>query len=63
MARLSTNGIELEYEQYGETTAPLAVLISGLGEQMGGVEFPRAFAGDLAEQRTRCSPSVNLAYR
>jgi pimeloyl-ACP methyl ester carboxylesterase len=50
MARLSTNGIELEYEQYGETTAPLAVLISGLGEQMGGVEFPRAFAGDLAEQ-------------
>jgi hypothetical protein len=41
VSRLSSNEIELEYEEYGETTAPPAVLISGLGEQMGGVEFPR----------------------
>jgi len=49
MARLSTNGIELEYETCGEAAAPLAILIAGLGEQMGGVEFPREFAGELAE--------------
>ena len=53
MSRLSSNGIELEYEEYGETTAPLAVLISGLGEQMGGVEFPREFCAALAQQDLR----------
>ena len=53
MSRLSSNGIELEYEEYGETTAPPAVLISGLGEQMGGVEFPREFCAALAQQNLR----------
>lgn len=53
MSRLSVNGIELEYEECGETTAPLAVLISGLGEQMGSVEFPREFAEGLARRDFR----------
>ena len=53
MPRLSSNGMELEYEECGETTAPMAVLISGLGEQMGGVEFPQEFADALAQRGFR----------
>jgi pimeloyl-ACP methyl ester carboxylesterase len=53
VSRLSSNGIKLEYEEYGETTAPLAVLISGLGEQMGGVEFPHEFCAALAQRHLR----------
>ena len=48
MPRLKSNGIELEYEQYGAPSAPLVVLIAGLGEQMGSVEFPQEFCIGLS---------------
>jgi len=53
MSRISSNGIELEYEDYGDATAPLLILVAGLGEQMGGVEFPRDFCRMLAERSFR----------
>ena len=53
MARLSSNGIELEYEEHGAADKPLVVLICGLGEQMGGVEFPRGFCVALAQCQLR----------
>ncbi len=46
--RLLSNGIELEYEGYGDSSAPLVILVAGLGEQMGAVEFPREFCISLS---------------
>jgi pimeloyl-ACP methyl ester carboxylesterase len=53
MPRLSSNTIELEYEEYGAIDAPLVILICGLGEQMGGVEFPKEFCVALADRSLR----------
>jgi pimeloyl-ACP methyl ester carboxylesterase len=53
MPRLSSNAIELEYEGYGPIDAPIVVLICGLGEQIGGVEFPREFCVALADRSLR----------
>lgn len=53
MSRLSSNGIELEFEECGEAAAPLVILVAGLGEQMGGVEFPQEFCRALAERSFR----------
>lgn len=53
MSRLSSNGIELEFEEYGEAADPLLILVAGLGEQMGGVEFPQEFCRALAERSFR----------
>lgn len=39
--RADAGGLTLEYESFGDEAAPLAVLIMGLGEQIGGVEFSR----------------------
>ena len=38
MARVATNGIELEYERFGDPDDPALLLVSGLGAQMNS--FP-----------------------
>lgn len=53
MPREQANGIELEYETYGDAAAPPVILIMGLGEQMGGTEFPTEFCAGLAERGFR----------
>jgi pimeloyl-ACP methyl ester carboxylesterase len=53
MPRVSSNAIEIEYEEYGAGHAPLVILICGLGEQMGGVEFPKEFCVTLADSSLR----------
>jgi pimeloyl-ACP methyl ester carboxylesterase len=53
MPRVPANGIEIEYESYGEPTDPAVILIAGLGEQMYGVEFPVDFCTGLAERGFR----------
>ena len=47
------NGITLEYESFGDPAAPAVVLIMGLGEQIGGMEFPADFCTGLADQGFR----------
>ena len=53
MPKLATNGVDLEYESYGDVTDPAVILIAGLGEQMGGVEFPEEFAIGLSRYALR----------
>jgi pimeloyl-ACP methyl ester carboxylesterase len=43
MARVATNGIELEYERFGDPDDPALLLVSGLGAQMN------SFPADLCE--------------
>jgi pimeloyl-ACP methyl ester carboxylesterase len=53
MPRIKTNGIEIEYEEFGASQDPLIILIAGFGEQMGGVEFPSDFCQDLSSKGLR----------
>ena len=46
-------GLTLEYESFGDETPPPVVLIMGLGEQIGGVEFPAEFCEGLAARGFR----------
>ena len=48
-----TAGVTLEYEEFGDSAAPLVVLIMGLGEQIGGMEFPADFCTRLAARGFR----------
>jgi pimeloyl-ACP methyl ester carboxylesterase len=51
MARAKANGIELEYESFGDPGAPTLLLINGLGSQMN--RWPPAFCQLLVEQGLR----------
>ncbi len=53
MPRVKANGIEIEYEEFGARQEPLIILIAGLGEQMGSVEFPSDFCQDLSRKGLR----------
>jgi pimeloyl-ACP methyl ester carboxylesterase len=46
MPRVSSNGIEIEYEEFGDSGAPALLLIMGLGMQL--VAWPRPFCAMLA---------------
>lgn len=46
MTRIAANGIEIEYESFGDHGAPAIVLIMGLGTQLTG--WPDAFCEGLA---------------
>ena len=46
MPRLTANGIEIEYDTFGEPNAPALLLIMGLGAQM--ISWEEAFCGQLA---------------
>ena len=41
MARVQSNGIEIEYEEFGDPQAPVILLIMGLGMQL--VAWPKPF--------------------
>ncbi len=51
MARIVSNGIELEYEELGEEEAPVILLVMGLGAQM--VWWDRTFCERLASRGYR----------
>jgi len=51
MARIATNGIELEYEELGEEGAPVILLVMGLGAQM--IWWDRDFCERLADRGYR----------
>lgn len=40
MPYANNDGVEIYYEVHGAPTAPVLVLVAGMGEQVGGVEFP-----------------------
>lgn len=46
MAKAAANGIELEYDDFGDPADPALLLVMGLGTQMTG--WPEAFCGLLA---------------
>src|ERR1700761_4172723 len=46
MPRAKANGIELEYDTFGDPTDPPLVLIMGLGAQL--IDWPPEFAGQIA---------------
>jgi pimeloyl-ACP methyl ester carboxylesterase len=46
MPRATANGIELEYDTFGDPTDPALVLIMGLGAQL--IDWPPDFAGQIA---------------
>ena len=41
MAKVQSNGIDIEYEEFGDPQAPAILLIMGLGMQL--VAWPRPF--------------------
>lgn len=51
MPRLRANGIEIEYEAFGEPGAPTLLLVMGLGGQL--VHWPEPFCEALAERGLR----------
>ncbi len=51
MAKITANGISIEYEETGDKNAPAFLLISGLGSQLIG--WPTAFAEMLASEGFR----------
>ena len=48
MAKIKANGIQIEYDTFGDTTSPALLLIMGLGTQM--TAWDEAFCEQLAEQ-------------
>lgn len=48
MAKARTNGIELEYETFGDSARPPILLIMGLGGQL--IHWPESFCETLAEE-------------
>src|SRR3954454_18304274 len=48
MADVRPGSWSLQYEVKGASDAPAVVLIAGLGEQIGSVEFPDEFCDQLA---------------
>lgn len=48
MARTGANGMDLEYETFGDASRPPLLLIMGLGAQM--IAWDEAFCGQLAER-------------
>ncbi len=46
MPRVQANGIELEYEEFGDAEAPVVLLIIGLANQLVG--WPEDFCLQLA---------------
>ena len=51
MPRLQCNGVELEYDEFGDAGAPPLVLVMGLATQMIG--WPEAFCEKLASRGYR----------
>lgn len=51
MARVAANGIEIEYEDFGDKGAPTVLLIMGLGAQL--VRWPMPFVEQLVERGYR----------
>jgi pimeloyl-ACP methyl ester carboxylesterase len=48
MAQVKANGIEIEYEEFGDTSKPTLLLVMGLGMQMVG--WPQHFCEMIAEK-------------
>ena len=50
-ATLQANGLELAYDEFGDSKHPAIILVMGLGTQM--IAWPEAFCEDLASQGFR----------
>ena len=48
MPTITANGIQIEYDTFGELSSPVLLLIAGLGSQM--ITWPDEFCTHIAEQ-------------
>ena len=53
MAHVQANGIRIEFDDRGPRAGDVVVLIAGLGEQIGSVEFPDEFCAHLVDRGFR----------